>query len=318
MNKWLSALGILLFTANVAAADSPEILKVESDTTSGIVAATGKNFGPPVGRLVLLGSQGSVKTELIIISWTDRHVSAFLPNDITPGTYRLGLVARSFGRFWGGSDMVDITIGAVGPQGAAGPMGPMGPAGPEGPVGPAGPTGPAGPAGPQGLQGVQGVPGTPGSQGLPGPMGPMGPPGVQGPSGSNGADASIAAQSVSLSSITLNSNSQPVPSSISMTTSGENTALVEAEGDLLLSAPSGTFGVVELRLMVDGVADRVLKTSVLNYLAGNNSNSWHLHTLKPISAGSHEFHVEARLLAATGSVIIASTPGRLSVVVMKK
>jgi hypothetical protein len=74
---------------------------------------------------------------------------------------------------------------------------------------------------------------------------------------------------------------------------------------------------VELRLVVDGVVERTLRSSVLNYIVGNSSSAWRLHTLKPLSAGPHEFHVEARTLAATGTVLVNSTQGRMSAVFLR-
>jgi hypothetical protein len=95
-------------------------------------------------------------------------------------------------------------------------------------------------------------------------------------------------------------------------------ALVEADGDLFLSANAGAYALVELRLVIDGVVARTLRTSVLNYLAGNMSNGWHLHTMKGLTAGQHEFHVDARVLAATGPVSVNSTQGRLTVMLLRQ
>ena len=94
-------------------------------------------------------------------------------------------------------------------------------------------------------------------------------------------------------------------------------ALIEAEGDLFLNA-GAPFGLVELHLVVDGIVERILRSSVLNSVAGNLSSAWHLHMLKALTPGSHEFHVEAKTLAGIGAVAVNSTPGRLSVVFLRQ
>jgi hypothetical protein len=109
-----------------------------------------------------------------------------------------------------------------------------------------------------------------------------------------------------------------LPSSIAMSSPSGSTvnALIEAEGDLFLNSPSGTASLIELHLVVDGVVERTLRSSVVNYVLGNNSSAWHLHMLKTLTAGPHEFHVEARTITGTGMAVVNSTPGRLSVVLL--
>jgi hypothetical protein len=56
----------------------------------------------------------------------------------------------------------------------------------------------------------------------------------------------------------------------------------------------------------------VIRTEVLNYLAGNMPASWHIHTMRPVGGGPHELHIDARVIAATGQVQMNSSAGRLS------
>jgi hypothetical protein len=90
------------------------------------------------------------------------------------------------------------------------------------------------------------------------------------------------------------------------------TIFSEADGSLLLAAPSGSYAVVELRLILDGATVQVIKTQVLNYLAGNLSNGWHIHTMRSVDAGPHELHIEARVVSSNGMVQANTNAGRLS------
>lgn len=335
--RWFVLSG-LMFIAPSVSAQPPEVTRAEANVVAGIVAVDGHNFGAE-GRVVLMGSQGSVSAELICVTWTDQHVVAFLPSGLSAGTYRLGVVTHGKGKNPGGTDIIDMTIGIQGPPGPTGDQGAVGPQGQTGPQGPPGPQGPSGLRGPQGLQGAAGAPGAtgqPGAPGQPGAQGPQGlegiagqpgspgpsgapgfpgPPGLQGPAG---LPATVASTSVALNNQILSSVFRIVPSTVTMSSPTGSTvnALIEAEGDLFLSAASGTASLVELHLVVDGVVERILRSSVLNYVLGNNSSAWHLHMLKPLTAGSHEFHVEARTITGTGMAVVNSTPGRLSVVLL--
>jgi hypothetical protein len=80
----------------------------------------------------------------------------------------------------------------------------------------------------------------------------------------------------------------------------------------LLSGNASTYGLVELRLLVDGAAVRTLRTSVHNYLTGNQSSAWHLHTITTLTPGTHEISVDVRVIAASAAVQVNSTNGRLS------
>jgi hypothetical protein len=118
---------------------------------------------------------------------------------------------------------------------------------------------------------------------------------------------------------TLTTTLQTLTNTLTFTTPDTTTVTLfaEADGSLFLNATSGTYGIVELRMVLDGTAVQIIKTEVVNYLAGNMSNSWHLHTMRPVSGGSHELHIEARVLSATGQVQINNNAGRLSALVLQ-
>src|ERR1019366_825476 len=108
---------------------------------------------------------------LVVATYTSTSVTALLPANLSPGSYRVALT-NSVTQLQG---IFDATIGAVGPEGPAGPAGATGSAGPAGSNGPSGPqrstgttgaTGPQGPSGPAGPQGVAGPTGATGPQGL--------------------------------------------------------------------------------------------------------------------------------------------------------
>jgi len=95
-------------------------------------------------------------------------------------------------------------------------------------------------------------------------------------------------------------------------------ALIEADGELSLQASNGAWSMVDLQLLVDGVAQRAVRTSVLNAGPGNNSSSWAVHMLMPLSPGTHTICITAKVLVGTQSVTVNFTnPGRLSVVLLK-
>jgi len=177
-----------------------------------------------------------------------------------------------------------------------------------------------------GAQGVPGLQGAAGPQGLPGPAGPVGPPGPIGPQGAPGsagpagAAATVATATVPLVSLMLNATAQTIPQAISLTTTDSSvSALVEADGDLMLNGAASTFALVEMRLLVDGNVVRAIRTSVLNFLSGGLSNGWHVHALESLPPGVHDFRVQGLVLTATGSVTANSTwQGRLSVVLLRR
>jgi hypothetical protein len=150
-----------------------------------------------------------------------------------------------------------------------------------------------------------------------GPIGPQGEPGAAGPAGTSGV---VGSYSTSLIGTTLNTVMQVLSGGLPFDVPVDQTAVVFAEADssLFLSAGSGSYGVVEIRLVLDGVTVQTIRTEVINYLAGNLSNAWHLHTMRTVGGGAHEIHVEARVLSTNGSVQINSpNAGRLSLLLLK-
>jgi Collagen triple helix repeat (20 copies) len=206
--------------------------------------------------------------------------------------------------------------GPAGPVGAAGPVGPQGPAGPMGPKGDVGPQGVAGPAGPQGPQGAQGPVG---ATGAPGAVGPIGPQGPQGPQGVPGTVLNTTQQ---LQPFNISSTLQVVPGNVTFTTSdptGTVNVHVEADGDVMATGNAGTYSLFELRLVVDGVAVRTVRSQVVNMGTGNQSNTWRMHALTSVAAGTHEAHVEARTLSSTANpVTLNFMSGRVSAVVIRQ
>jgi hypothetical protein len=150
-----------------------------------------------------------------------------------------------------------------------------------------------------------------------GPIGPQGEPGVAGPAGPSGI---VATNTTSLAGSTLSTTLQTVGSPLSFDVAVDTTPVLfaEADGSLFLSAGSATYGIVEIRLVLDGTVVQTIRTEVLNYLAGNLSNAWHLHTMRPVTAGTHDLHIEAKVLATSGSVQINSpNAGRLSLMLLR-
>jgi len=315
---------ILLATASTASAQ-PEIVRADADLESGVVTALGHGFGTTSGRAVLNGSRGSLFAELIAITWTDTEVVALLPSGLPDGAYHLEISTRPNGKSPNYFDRIDITIGAKGPKGDAGPQGlagtngvagPTGATGAAGPQGAAGPSGATGPQGPAGPAGQAGAAGPTGSIGPVGPIGPQGEPGAAGPTGPSGV---LATNTTVMTGTTLNATLQTL-GSLSFDVAADATPVLfaEADGNLFLSAGSGTYGVVEIKMVLDGVTVQTIKTEVLNYLAGNLSNAWHLHTMRPVAGGTHDLHLEARVLSTTGSVQINSpNAGRLSLILLR-
>jgi hypothetical protein len=296
----------MLVTAPLpASADQPEIVRADADLEAGRIVAEGHGFGSATGQIALSGSRGSVYVELISVTWTDQQVVALLPPGLPPGAYHLDLNTRTQGRgsaSAAGNARIDVTIGVQGPKGDPGPQGPpgrdglQGPPGPSGPEGAEGATGPAGPAG---------------------PVGPAGPPGAVGPQGPGGPAASVGTFTTPLTLTSLGTSFQTLPGTLSLDVPADTTPTLfaQADGSLFLSAASGTYAIVELRMVLDGVAVQTIKTEVVNYVAGNLSNSWHLHTMRPVPAGTHDLHIEARVLSTNGQVQINNNAGRLSAIV---
>jgi len=129
----------------------------------------------------------------------------------------------------------------------------------------------------------------------------------------------LATNTVAMTGSTLSATPQTL-GTLSFDVAADATPVLfaEADGNLFLSAGSGTYGVVEIKMVLDGVTVQTIKTEVLNYLAGNLSNAWHLHTMRPVAGGTHDLHLEARVLSTTGSVQINSpNAGRLSLILLR-
>jgi hypothetical protein len=158
-------------------ANAQTIQKASANGTT--LTIQGTNFGANKPTITLGGG-----APFVVTSWSATQVIATMPAGLLPGSYALRLVRAN-----GGSDIFDMTVGAVGPAGPTGPTGlagPQGVPGLNGPPGPAGPTGPQGLQGPPGIAGANGVAGAAGPQGPPGATGAVGPPGSAGPTGPQG------------------------------------------------------------------------------------------------------------------------------------
>lgn len=296
---------LLLATAPAVGAQSPQIVRADADLDGGRITALGDGFGTTAGRIVLTGLRGGLYAELIAVTWTDAQVVALLPPGLPIGAYHLEISTRQNGKSPVTSDHIDITIGAQGPKGNRGDMGPQGLSGLTGPEGPPGPAGAAGP---------------PGSAGPAGPVGPIGPIGPQGQPGPAGPSGVVGALTATLPVTTLTTTAQVLSGTLTFDTPAQTTQTLfaEADGSLFLSAASGTYGIVEIRMVLDGVAIQAVRTEVVNYVAGNMPSAWHLHTMRPVTGGTHELHLEARVLSATGQVQVNNTnAGRLSLLLFR-
>jgi len=291
MRPAVVALAFILAGAPIAGAQPAEIVRADVDVDGGRISALGRGFGTSTGRLVLTGSRGALFAELHPVTWTDAEIVALLPPDIPPGAYHLRVSTRPTRRHHGWDDWLDITIGVQGPRGEPGAAGPQGPTGDPGPQG---------------------------EQGVPGPAGPPGPPGPQGPTGPSGV---IDTTSVPLGVVSLGPGTTVLlPGTGAAAVPAGTTALlfVQADGALFLNGAAGTFAVVELRLLVDGVAVQAVRAEVVNAGAGNLSSGWHLHTMQAVVAGAHDVRVDARTIAGTAQVQVNTPhPGRLSVLVLR-
>jgi hypothetical protein len=133
---------ILVCAAAGSEAATIAVRRVVVDTEQQTLTVIGANFARP--RVTLGG------TPLTLRPSTATEITAVLPADLPPATYR-AVVSRLLenGQVEDAQE-IDVTIGAIGP------------------------------AGPQGEPGAKGAPGTAGPMGLPGPVGPEGPPGPGG------------------------------------------------------------------------------------------------------------------------------------------
>ena len=128
----------------------------------------------------------------------------------------------------------------------------------------------------------------------------------------------LATNTVAMTGSTLSATPQTL-GTLSFDVAADATPVLfaEADGNLFLSAAAGTYGVVEIRLVLDGTTVQTIRPEVVNYVAANLSNSWHLHTMRPVTAGTHDLHIEAKVLSTNGSVQINSpNSGRLSLILL--
>ena len=293
--------------------------------------------------------------DLTVQSWTDVQLVAQLPSIHSSGTYRLAILTRGNGKNPGGRDLVE---GGDRPSGAARSGGRAGTAwkrwatraggsgwyqGPQVPL--AGwPNGPAGAE--RAIQAALGQRAPPerparrackAHRALKGHLGhrehPERPVHLDPRGHSARPDLreckvrrdhrpSLSHATLPLTATTVNRTNEwfrvATPIDLSSPSGRSVVALVEAEGDVLLMAAASNYAKVELRLVVDGVVERVLRTSILNYLLREQSAAWRLHTLITLPEGAHQFYVEAHTTTVSGggSVIVNSTPGRLSVALL--
>jgi hypothetical protein len=131
----------------------------------------------------------------------------------------------------------------------------------------------------------------------------------------------VAANALSLPAIVLTGTYQIVATPMTMTVPDGVTAsaLVNAEGDVVLNAAPPNQALVEIHLLIDGVVARSLRTTVTNYSLAGMPGGWHLGTIQTLGPGLHEFRVEARLLfSLSGTVTLNNLPGNLSVALLRQ
>jgi len=128
---------------------------------------------------------------------------------------------------------------------------------------------------------------------------------------------------MAMSQVQLNGTIKDLPGTVSLAPPDGTTtftAIVSAEGDLMLQGSPGTQGWVEIHLVVDGNIVRILRTSAVNYIFGNMPSAWRVSTILTLTGSvSHDFKVEARTLSAAGGpMIVNSMPGNISVAYFKQ
>ena len=158
--------GLVLAAIATGASAGPKDVVIESVTPgANLITVHGVNFNQKKGALrVFLSGYDS---PLLVSSYGDDEIVAFLPPGALPGSYMVSLVPSD--RQGTDDDRGDdffFTLGAQGEPGDKGDPGPAGPAGPQGA------TGATGPAGAPGIQGPAGLQGPAGPQGAVGPQGP--------------------------------------------------------------------------------------------------------------------------------------------------
>jgi hypothetical protein len=108
---------------------------------------------------------------------------------------------------------------------------------------------------------------------------------------------------------------------VSVPSGGQANALIVADGDITLSGSSPLAGTFELRLMVDGVAVRSIRSQVINNNMGNLSASWQVHMISTLDPGQHDIRLDAlKTTSSSGVSLLLNNvnPGRLSAVLLRK
>ena len=159
---------VVLCAVATGAAAGPKGAVIDSVTPgANVITLYGANFIQKAGPLRVFLS--GFDSPLVVSSYADGAIVAFLPPGVQDGSYVVSLVPRAgLGSDDHPGDDFYFTLRA---QAEKGDKGDKGDAGPAGAPGPQGETGAQGSAGPQGAQG------------------PVGPQGVQGPVGPQGAAA---------------------------------------------------------------------------------------------------------------------------------
>ncbi len=199
------ALAVALAVSAPAFADDNKPAISSITETANAVTIHGIKFLQKKGQLQVMLS--GFLAPLMVSSYTDTAIVAFLPAGVTDGTYVLSLVKSrgDGGDDSSGGDDFFFTLGA---QGLKGDKGDKGDAGPPGPMGQTGLKGDAGPPGAQGAAGTPGANGKDGSPGATGAQGPTGPQGEQGPAGPEGPQGP--AGTIDLSQVIANQTSPQI------------------------------------------------------------------------------------------------------------
>jgi Collagen triple helix repeat (20 copies)/IPT/TIG domain len=200
----------LALSAPAFADDSSSPIVNSITEVGNALTINGAGFNQRKGQLQVYLS--GFNAPLVVSSYSDTRIVAFLPANVPGGSYVLSLVNtktkdaavnnNNNGNNDSSGDDFYVTLGIQGAKGDTGPAGPAGPQGPAGSItkgdtgstGPQGPAGPAGPMGAQGPAGPQGAQGGQGPQGVMGPSGATGAPGATGPTGANGATGAAGPQ----------------------------------------------------------------------------------------------------------------------------
>jgi hypothetical protein len=131
---------------------------------------------------------------------------------------------------------------------------------------------------------------------------------------------------VPLATTTLFGSFQVIPTAVNMSVPLGTTvsAIISAEGDLILQGANTTQGSIQLQLVVDGSVVRMLRSSAVNVTGFSPvPSSWHISTVVTLAGGvSHDIHLEARTISSVGGAMVlnavAAQPGSLAVVLLRQ